>query len=191
MKDLDSADWLCFFTLSLIRKINPNIATHISKKTDSEGNTIKRNIFIKNISEEDITKLEFLTNTDDNNNFLYLESFGVRLANEFGRVGEYIKIPGQIDVIKDIWRQSDSDAFLNNQKTHKPLENINKFVDSYTDLHKSLPKTYGFVKMYDLGLNPDCNTQGLCTEWTTPCHCYECDAGSIVPDGSSTCQPNT
>ena len=174
--DLDSADWLCFFTKSMVNKVNPFIHVHISKFKDNNGVPTKRLIHISNISEEDIVKLKFLTNTNENNNYLYLEKFSVELDN-----GEIrLNIPGLSEVLLEFWRCSDSYAFEKGEKFFKPfsdITNINRFIDNYTDLHPSLPKTFYKEKKYVIILNPDCgdylyectNNAGVCCSHNDCC----------------------
>lgn len=178
--DLNSADWLCFFTKAMINKVNPNIIVDITKKKDNNGITIKRLIYIRNISEEDLLNLKFLTNTNDNNNYLYIEYFGVEIDN--GK----LNIPGLNEIMLNIWRHSDSYAFEKDEKFFYPFKditNINTFIDDYTSLDKTMTKTNNKKKIYSLVLNPDCVSAvcgvsgAACGEGLTEqCCCgYYCD----------------
>jgi hypothetical protein len=154
-QDLDSADWLCFFTKTMINKVNPNIIVNISIFKNNDGITTKRLIHISNISEDDILKLKFLTNTNVNNNYLYLEYFGVEINNGNTK----LNIPGLKEILIEFWRYSDSCAFEKDEKFFQPfsdITNINKFIDDYSNLHSTLPITNYFQKTYVLILNPDC-----------------------------------
>ena len=169
--DLDSADWLCFFTETIIKKVNPSIIVNISIQKNDDGITIKRLIYVSNISEEDILKLKFLTNTNDNNNYLYLEKFIVDLDNGNTK----LRIHGLNDIILNFWRYSDSNAFEKDEKFFYPFSsivNINKFIDDYTNLITIFPKTSNKPKIYSLVLNPDCPTS-LCGVTGDTCNFYE------------------
>jgi len=113
--DLEHADWLVYTTISMVQNVNPNIVTRFSKTEN------KRHLILYNVSEQDILNLYFLTNTDSNNNYLYLEEF-VLFFNNNQSTG--ITIPGLKDLVLDIWRNTDANAFINEQKTYKPF-NIN------------------------------------------------------------------
>lgn len=159
--DLDSADWLCFLTKTMIQDVNTNIPVFINKKTDENEKVTKRLIVAINVSEKDVKTLNFLTNTNTNNNYLYLENFSVYLDENTSPT----EIPGLKEALLEMWRYSDSQAFLKGEKTHCPFLNINKFVDDYANLHLCLPKTYLHVKKYNIHINPDfvcADTGGIC-----------------------------
>ena len=192
--DLDSADWLCFFTETMIKKINPSIVARVRLIKNKDGIVIKRLIHVTNVSEEDILNLKFLANTNDNNNYLYLEYFRVELDDS----NTHLEIPGLVDILLDFWRYSDSNAFEKDEKFFHPFSdivNINHFVDNYTNLNTVLPKTYYKKKMYTFTINPDCATS-FCTNPNTAgsvndcgsC-CEQCCCGFYC-DGANQCASN-
>jgi hypothetical protein len=187
-KDLDSADWLCFLTKTLVNNVNSNITVEIKKYTDSNGTVTKRLIFIRGVSQEDIQKLQFLTNTNVNNNYLYLEKFSVFLEQS----PIPINIPGLEEIIIEFWRNADSNAFINDDKFFKPFENINNFIDSYTNLHVCLPKTRNLNKKYNLTLNPDiCAQESFCCGGIdggeSCCPGLTCQGTASIGDGVGGC----
>ena len=151
-KDLTHADWLMFSQEHLIRQVNPNIATKIVKLPN------KNYLVASNITSEDIVKLKFLTNTDKNNNYLYLETLKVYLDNS----SYAVNIHGLKYVILDIFRKADVDAFINESNVFYPFSPSNynglsfsAFINDFTDLVPNSPKTSGHLQTYTIVLNPD------------------------------------
>lgn len=190
-QDLDSADWLCFFTKTMINKVNPNIIVDIRVIKDNDGITTKRLIYIRNISEDDILNLKFLTNTNDNNNYLYLENFQIEINN--GK--SIINMHGLNEILLEFWRYSDSSAFEKDEKFFKPfsdITNINKFIDDYSNLHSTLPITANYIKTYILVLNPDCSSS-FCITANWDCGKEgeeECCCGYYCSSLSTQCESN-
>ena len=69
-KDLTHADWCLFTQTRLIESVNPEIVCEIVNFSSE-----KKLLFVSNVTEADLLKIKFLTNTDQNNNYLYLEDF--------------------------------------------------------------------------------------------------------------------
>jgi hypothetical protein len=90
--------------------INPAIKTFIS----SDGHTL----YILDIPEEDIGKLSFPTNTDNNNNKLTLVNAFVSLVSNPLRT---ITIPGFADQMIYAFNDSNSRGFRNLDVIHKPF----------------------------------------------------------------------
>jgi hypothetical protein len=90
--------------------INPDIKTHISP----DGHTL----YILDIPEEDIGKLSFPTNTDNNNNKLTLVNAFVSLVSNPLRT---ITIPGFADQMIYAFNDSNSRGFRNLDVIHKPF----------------------------------------------------------------------
>jgi hypothetical protein len=90
--------------------INPAIKTHISP----DGHTL----YILDIPEEDIGKLSFPTNTDNNNNKLTLTNAFVSLVSNPLRT---ITIPGFADQMIYAFNDSNSRGFRNLDVIHKPF----------------------------------------------------------------------
>ena len=122
-------------------------------------------IFVTDISEATIGKLSFLTNTDFNNNFLYLEDLFVYIDYSISP----LDIPGLNDIAISFYSQSDITSFLEGKKIKQPFstDNINKntslppgstfnnFVDALTAIIPYVEPTINHVKTYQLILNPD------------------------------------
>jgi hypothetical protein len=90
--------------------INPDIKTHISP----DGHTL----YILDIPQEDIGKLSFPTNTDNNNNKLTLVNATVSLVSNPLRT---ITIPGFADQMIYAFNDSNSRGFRNLDVIHKPF----------------------------------------------------------------------
>lgn len=157
--DLTHRDWVLYTQKALLLSIDRNIAASIEDFPDG-----KKKLIVSNISENTIEKLEFLTNTDQNNNYLYLEDFGV---NIFG-FPEPLNIPGLVEIALELYRDSDLDSFLEGSKTKIPFTGQNitdhsgivvnsfaEFIDILTNTIPYATKTYGKVKYFELVLNPD------------------------------------
>jgi len=164
-KDLTSRDWVAASTKQLVLSIDPSVSVKFVYYPDGG-----MKIFLNEISEETIGKLSFLTNTDFNNNYLYLEEFYVYIDNSISP----LDIPGIKDIVNTLYAQSDVNAFLAGNKTKQPfsVENINKnitlppnstfndLVDALTDIIPYIERTFGHVKVYEIVLNPDAGTEG-------------------------------
>jgi hypothetical protein len=129
-RDFKHEDWLLFSQQKLIESIDPNVSiTYVDKPRGG------RNLVISGINPNNIDDYEFITNTDQNNNYLYLEKFNVYVNSAF----KPSEIPGLNDTMINLFRNSDMKSFLKeNSKTHKPftIENINddsfiKMFDNY------------------------------------------------------------
>ncbi len=155
--DLKHADWLLFTQEKLIQRISTNISTQIVK-TDA-----KRFLIISDIPEEYLDRLEFITNTDTNNNYLYIERFTVYLSG----FPKPVDIPGLGNIVVNAFRQSDANGFLEGNKTHRPFDvhqfvgsnfkgdTFSGFIDSFSSLIPFAPTTTDNKKMYQIILNPD------------------------------------
>lgn len=151
--DLQHRDWLLYSQERLIRDIDPNISVDIT--TTATG---VKQLVVTNISEASLGKLKFITNTDQNNNYLYLYCFKVFI---FGSPTP-LNIDGLCESVINIFRNSDINSFINQEKVFQPFKNnnfndssISEFVDNYTSLSPLSPKTSNLIKTYKLLLNLD------------------------------------
>ena len=171
--DKKHRDWLLYSTQALIANVDTNITTEILV-TPEDGRLLK----VSGISEEAIQKLSFLTNTDQNNNYLYLEDFKVYIGTQFNS----LNIPGLVEICKNFYRRSDADAFVEGKKTQLPfssgnvtnatiglpdIAHFNEFIDLLTTLLPYVKSTIGHVKTYELILNPD-DFWGWLGSWGAP-----------------------
>ena len=159
-KDLTSRDWLLNSTKSLILSVDTNISVEIVDKPNNG-----KVLIATGIKESSMDKLKFIVNTDQNNNYLYLEDFQVYLHGHFTP----LVVPGLTDVVINAFRNSDIKAFINNEKVHypfvagnmmtqnRPSYTFSTFIDAYTGLLSNIFGTYGSVKVYSITLNPDYN----------------------------------
>ena len=155
--DLKHRDWLLFSIKSRLLQVNENIAVSIIDTPDGG-----KRLIADNILPETIEELGFIVNTDQNNNYLYLEDFKVYNIATFSPVN----IPGLKEVIQNVFRTSDINSFLNEDKIHKPFgvanykantsfkgSTFNEFVMTLTDL---IPYTTNVKDVtYSIVLNPD------------------------------------
>jgi len=150
-----------YATQSLIANVDSSISTEILV-TPNDGRLLK----VCNITEDKIGKLYFLTNTDQNNNYLYLESFKVFIGTQKSP----LNIPGLSEACIDFFRRSDINGFISESKTHIPfagtnirssnigfseVTNFNIFIDYLTTLLPYVTSTKDYVKTYEMYLNPD------------------------------------
>ena len=158
--DLTHADWWIRTTTKLAQKVDSSLRVSVLKLTNNT-----QHLVIENISEETLPKLSFLTNTDQNNNYGYLEIFNVYTTNDYSTTP--ISVPGLNDLLVSVWSNSDTDAFLNDKKTFtpffqplndpvtkKPLS-IKKYIDTLTATIPWAPKTTGQTQYYSIVVNPD------------------------------------
>lgn len=158
--DLQHRDWLIRTTIKMVQQVDPAI----TYKIINFGVNQKQVIF-DNISSQSLEKLFFLTNTDQNNNYLYLELMEVYLANLTNDTP--LPIPGLSELAIELWNQSDSTAFLNGNQTQKPFYypmtnpcngepmDIPTWIDIYSTALNFIPTTTGLVKIFRIVLNPD------------------------------------
>ena len=124
----------------------------------------KKKLIASGISEETIEKLQFLTNTDQNNNYLYLEEFNVYI---FG-FPDPINISGLNEIAINLYRDSDLNDFISSSKIKIPftgshitdnggieVETFSEFIDILTYIQPNTPNTGGKQKFYEVVLNPD------------------------------------
>jgi len=162
MADLTHTDWLLFAQQGLIQQIDPTITTNIV------NSAVKNYLVVSNLTKTKLVLLRFLTNSDNNNNYLYLDGFNVYVSGS----PTPIKIPG-VEEMKNLFRFSDSNAFILGGKTHLPFAASNLSpanppaggayadMDAFlTVLSTTVPKSVcanlgGKQLTYELILNPD------------------------------------
>lgn len=156
-QDLTHADWVLYTQQKLISNVNTDISSEVIKNGD------KSYLIISNISETDLDKLYFLTNTDNNNNYLYIENFNVFTSNSSSSVN----IPGLLEVVTSSFRSNDANAFINGSKVYYPFNvknfqgsyfkgnTFSEFVDTLSGLLPYSANTSGYTKKYRIILNPD------------------------------------
>ena len=160
--DLKHRDWLLFSIKSILLQVNENICVDIIDTPDGGKRLIANGIL-----PETIEKLDFIVNTDQNNNYLYLEDFKVYSVLSFSP----LNIPGLKEVIQNVFRTSDINAFLKGDKIHKPFDvenykkntsfkgaSFNEFIISFASL---IPFTTNVKDVtYSIVLNPDARSRG-------------------------------
>lgn len=157
--DLTSRDWVAASTKQLIASLDASVS--VTLEYQSNGGL---KIRIQNISEETISRLKFLTNTDFNNNYLYLEDFSVYIKNSISP----LDIPGIEEIANSLYKQSDIQEFLAGHRVKEPFapnnlghtslppgSTFNDLVDALTATIPYVQSTYGYVKTYEIVLNPD------------------------------------
>jgi len=159
MEDLTHADWWIRTTTKLLQQVDTAMRFTVVKV----GKT--KHLVIENISEATLAKLFFLVNTDQNNNYGYLEMLLVFVKDDYSE--NPIPIPGFSTLANAIWNQADAEGFIKGQKTQtaflNPLNNpytnepltIPEYVDWITAIIPWAPKTFGKEKIFTLVLNPD------------------------------------
>ena len=158
-EDLTHADWLFFSEEKLIQRIANDLSISYSK-----GNNGSKLMTISGISETDISNLMFITNTDINHNYMYIDSFNMFISG----LSMPLIIPGFDTIVKNIFRNSDMTAFLNQAKIHNPFtlsnitrnstfsgNNFNEFLDEYSGLVPYITDTIGRSRTYEIVLRID------------------------------------
>jgi len=157
--DLTHADWWIRTTKKLLQKVDTSLRFTVVKVEKTQHLTIE------NISEATLSRLFFLVNTDQNNNYGYLEELQVFVKGDYSRTA--IPIPGFSTLANAIWNEADATGFIEGQKTQTtflaPLNNpytnepltVPQYVDWITAVIPWAPKTFGKEKIFTLILNPD------------------------------------
>jgi len=134
-----SAEWLLFSTERLILKVDENIS--VVRGMNSSG---QKTLVASNISKASVLNLQFLTNTDYNNNVLSLNDMSIFRP---GYTNSLV-IPGFSEIAINLFNQADMNAFTNyvststEYKTFTPFNitstsdysNFNDFVSKLTTL---------------------------------------------------------
>lgn len=138
-RNVSSAEWLLFSTERLIIQIDENIS--VIRGTNSLG---QKTLVASNIPKDKVSDLQFLTNTDYNNNVLSLNDMSIYKQ---GYTNSLV-IPGFSDIAINLFNQADMTAFTNyvstsaEYKTFKPFDipstddyiDFNNFVSQLTTL---------------------------------------------------------
>jgi len=157
--DLTHADWWIRTCTKLLQKVDTSLRFTVVKVEKTQ------HLMVENISEATLSKLFFLVNTDQNNNYGYLEALQVFVKDDYSRTA--IPIPGFSTLANAIWNEADATGFVEGQKTQTaflaPLNNpytnepltVPEYVDWITAVIPWAPKTFGKEKVFTLMLNPD------------------------------------
>jgi len=156
------AEWLNNLTTAMAQKVNTNILV-----TQGKNNLL----ILKNVAESDLPQLPFLTNTDSNNNYGRVTGFGVSIPGQ--NSANPLKVPGLSEAIVKAYNDSDSQAFINGNKTHRPFNNpftnpvsnapmsVSLYIDYITAMNPSIPNTGGKVKTYSIAFSPKKNNNNI------------------------------
>lgn len=163
--DLKSVDWLATSTKQLIAAIDPSVSVEIA----SDGASSLQ-ISINGISEDTISKLQFLTNTDYNNNILYLADFSVYISGNISP----LNVAGLNNIAISLYNQSDLTTFVGGIKVKQPFadsniknnanppaSSFNELIDQltsiipYTKSTVEVTKTYAIILIAGQGNNND------------------------------------
>ena len=170
--DLKHRDWLINVTIKQIQKVDTNVRIRVSNPVPE-----KKVVIIDNISEDTLGKLFFLTNTDQNNNYGYLENFRVYLADDVTH--QPINVPGLYSNAFEGWKQADAETFGAGEKYMFPFRNpftnpytgspisVPEFVDIQTNMLPWGTKTYGKAKLFKIVFNPDCAVMTDGSYWSS------------------------
>ena len=159
-RELEHRDWLLYSTKKIIQSIDQNVSVDIIERSNN-----MKVLVASGINETSIDKLMFLVNTDQNNNYLYLEDFQVYVIGAYSA----LNVPGLNETCMNIFRASDIDGFLSGNKTHNPFNPKNfqnssfkgttfsQFIDEYNGLLPYTADTLNEIQTYQITLNPDLN----------------------------------
>jgi hypothetical protein len=159
MADKTHEDWLLNSMKSLLIQVDSNISAEIV--TDENA---KKTLIVNNVPEEVIDNLVFITNTDQNNNYLYIDNFIVYT----NKSPNPTPLPGLNNVVTSVFYNSDINSFLAGNKTHKPFQGVlyqqdclfrgntfSEFVDFYSSSVPLSSTTIGYTKTYAFIVYPD------------------------------------
>ena len=107
--DLTHADWWIRTCTKLLQKVDTSLRFTVVKVEKTQ------HLMVENISETTLSKLFFLVNTDQNNNYGYLEALQVFVKDDYSRTA--IPIPGFSTLANAIWNEADAVGFVEGQKT--------------------------------------------------------------------------
>ena len=141
-----------------------NLSTYLANKTNLNINVSKgtnQNVIMSNISEDDLTKLQFLTNTNISNKILNIAGMSVGINAANGSL-QNIAIPGFAKSMIQFFNNADDTSFLAGNKTHIPFKSpfkgnnpltVGAWVDQLTTSLPNLPTTTGKPKFYTINLS--------------------------------------
>lgn len=109
--DKTHADWLLTSQECLIKGKSPSLSTEITTIMNEKFLTIKR------ISAVELSRMEFITNTDQNNNYMYLCDLSIYKDNSFAPLNTGVIEP----ILIKMFSASDTSAFINNKIKHSPF----------------------------------------------------------------------
>jgi hypothetical protein len=159
MVDYTRSDWLLFSEKSLILNLNSNISTEILPFGKD-----KKVLQVTDIPEDTIDLIPFLCNTDNNNNYLYINEFTVYISNN----SKPVTIPGLNEIINNVFRTSDITSYINGSNIHYPFNpsyyqknstfdgnTFSDFIDQFTEFLPNSVQTLGVTKRYAFNVYPD------------------------------------
>ena len=159
MTDLKHRDWLLYSQIALTQMDDPSIPVRIVSFGKDQ-----RRLVISNLTNEQLERLTFFTNTDQNNNYLYIEKFNIYIDG----FQNPQNIVGLNEMMIEMFRFSDASAFIDDKKRHNPfnsdnftnvkgdVDSIDTFVNSYLrKMPISIAKASGSSYRYEVVLNPD------------------------------------
>ena len=153
--DKTHADWLLTTQECLIKSRHPSLSTKIEHFPKYD----KRFLTIEQIPLSVFTELMFIVNTDQNNNYLYIEKIKI-YANGSSTP---VNIIGVEDTLNQVYTFSDMNAFLAGSKTHTPwattttpVFNLSTYIENQISALPAYLRVYtNGIIYFDLVLNPD------------------------------------
>ena len=141
----------------LFKFVNPNIIIEITEKPNKKGMLL----IAKNVREEDIPNMEFVTNNPQYKTYMNFEDIHCFLAPNGMPQLFATPIYGLTSIVKARIERSDTEGFRSGSTTHFPFKNgfkngisIGELIDSLTSLSRDLPNTFGVVKTFTIILDP-------------------------------------
>ena len=152
--DKPHADWLLTTQECLIKKIDSSLSTRIEHFPEYE----KRFLTIQQIPLSKFKQLYFITNTDKNNNYLYIEKINIYINGS----STPVDIIGVEDTLTQMYDFSDTDSFITGGKTHTPWATVVSGFDLQTYITSQIAALPTNLQVditdgiaFDLVLNPD------------------------------------
>ena len=141
------------------------ISSYLANKTNLKINISrigKKKIVMKNVSEDDLLILPFLTNTNDSNKTIAMIRMSVFVSQNDGTL-QNINIPGFSPTMIQLFNNSDYAAFLAGNRTHIPFKSsafksgnpktVGEWVDLVSSTLPNVQTTTGKRKYYTIVLS--------------------------------------
>lgn len=110
--DKTHADWLLTSQECLVKSIDASLSTELI----TNGN--EKLLVIKRIPADKLVQMKFITNTDQNNNYMYLSDLAMYTdTNSLAPLNTNVIEP----ILIKMFAAADAEAFINTKITHSPF----------------------------------------------------------------------
>ena len=109
--DKTHADWLLTSQECLVKNADPSLSTTIEHLSDGT-----QCLIIQQIPSDVMSQLSFITNTDQNNNYLYIEKINMYLNG----CSTPVDVIGIENTLIKLYNVSDTNSFISYNNVHSP-----------------------------------------------------------------------